>query len=155
VPDDKSRLEKLSSSAFNPNLVAYIETNVDLPATCTGSAEITSQIPNGVKLSLQMETPGLVVLADLWDKGWRAYLNGKRVPILRANQAIRGVMVPAGAGTLEFKYEPAGFAWGLRLAGISILVLIGWGTRVRFSRVPKKASGIAHSPSQPGGVFPQ
>ena len=73
-----------------------------------------------------METPGLVVLADLWDKGWQAYLNGKRVPILRANHAIRGVVVPAGSGTLEFRYAPASFAWGLRLAGLAAVALLVW-----------------------------
>jgi uncharacterized membrane protein YfhO len=73
-----------------------------------------------------METPGLVVLADLWDKGWQATLNGQRVPILRTNHAIRGVVVPAGAGMLEFRYAPASFAWGLWLAGLAAVALLAW-----------------------------
>ena len=73
-----------------------------------------------------METPGLVVLADLWDKGWQAYWNGQCVPILRANHAIRGVVVPAGSGRLEFRYAPASFAWGLRLAGLAAVTLLVW-----------------------------
>jgi hypothetical protein len=134
VPDDKARLEKLSATTFNPNLQAYVETPIDLPAACSGSVEIISRIPTHMKLNLRMETPGLVVLADLWDRGWRAYLNGKLVPILRVNHAIRGVVAPAGTGTLEFKYQPASFAWGLRLSGLAALILVVWGMVTAFLR---------------------
>ena len=72
-----------------------------------------------------MDTAGLVVLADLWDKGWHAYLADKEVTILRANHVLRGVVVPAGNARLEFRYEPASFAWGLRLAGLAIIILSG------------------------------
>ena len=73
-----------------------------------------------------METPGLVVLADNWDKGWRAFYNGNSVPILRANYAIRGVVVPAGSGTLEFICRPAALMVGLWLAGFAAAVLLCW-----------------------------
>ena len=81
-----------------------------------------------------METPGLVVLADHWDKGWRANLNGNPVPILRVNHALRGVVVPAGAGTLEFQYAPASFAWGLRLSALGAIALLGWSGVTVFRR---------------------
>jgi uncharacterized membrane protein YfhO len=84
------------------------------------------EVPTRVTLAVQMETPGLVVLADRWDKGWHAYLNGQEVPILHANHAIRGVVVSAGAGTLEFRYEPASFMWGLGLSGLGALILLAW-----------------------------
>jgi hypothetical protein len=125
VSDSAARLEKLASPDFNPREVAYVEVPVDLPSGCRGTAEIVEEIPTRIKLVLQMETPGLVVLADMWDKGWRAYLDGRVVPILRANHAIRGVVTPAGARVLEFRYEPTSFAWGLRLAGLAVVVLLG------------------------------
>jgi uncharacterized membrane protein YfhO len=73
-----------------------------------------------------METPGMIVLADNWDQGWRAYWNGRPVPVLRANYAVRGVVVPAGSGTLEFVYRPASLILGLWLAGLAVIVLAGW-----------------------------
>jgi hypothetical protein len=126
VNDAAARLKKLASPAFSPREVAYVESPVHLPSACHGAAEIVEEIPMRIRVSVRMETPGLVVLADLWDKGWQAYLDGKRVPILRTNHAIRGVVVPAGSGTLEFRYEPASFAWGLRLAALSATLLLGW-----------------------------
>jgi hypothetical protein len=126
VAEDKARLAKLAAEDFNPRAVAYVESPVNLPSPCQGTASIVTEIPTRIIVSVQMETPGLVVLADLWDKGWQAYLNGQRVPILRTNHAIRGVVVPAGSGMLEFRYAPASFAWGLGLAGLAAVVLLAW-----------------------------
>jgi uncharacterized membrane protein YfhO len=98
-----------------------------------------------------METPGLVVLADLWDKGWQAYVNGQCVPRLRANQAVRGVVVPAGAGTLEFRYAPASFAWGLRLAGLAAVALLGWLGITIWSRQRAAGPRSGQAAVVPGG----
>jgi hypothetical protein len=126
VTNANERLQKLSSPQFNPLDVAYVETPVNLPDTCEGDAEITSEIPTRISISAHMKTPGLVVLADLWDQGWNAYLNGQRAPILRANHAVRGVVVPAGASSLEFRYEPASFRHGVQLAGFAAALLLFW-----------------------------
>ena len=83
-------------------------------------------MPTRVALTARMETPGLVVLADLWFEGWKAELNGEPVPILRTNYALRGVAVPAGESKLVFSYEPAGFTTGVRLMTLALLVLGSW-----------------------------
>ena len=121
-----TELAALASPKFNPRDVAYVETQIDLPADCRGTARIEKEIPTHITVSANMQTPGLVVLADNWDKGWRAYYNGKPVPILRANYAIRGVVVPAGNGMLEFIYRPASLILGLWLAGFATIVLACW-----------------------------
>jgi hypothetical protein len=126
VTDDAGRLEKMASQQFDPRNVVYLETPTALPENCKGAAQIVDEIPTRIKIALEMETAGIVVLSDRWDKGWHAYLSGKEVPILRANHAVRGVSVPAGNGELEFRYEPASFAFGLRLAGLSALVISAW-----------------------------
>jgi hypothetical protein len=126
VAKDAVRLEKLGAQGFDPREVAYVESPVDLPGPCQGTAEITQEVPTRILVSVRTESPGLVVLADLWDKGWKARLNGKRVPILRTNHAVRGVVVPVGTGVLEFCYAPAGFVWGLRLAGVAAAALLLW-----------------------------
>jgi len=126
VAEDKERLAKLAAEEFDPREVAFVEVPLELPGPCRGKAQIVEETPTRIRVSVHMETAGLVVLADLWDRGWEAHLDGKRVPILRANQAIRGVVVPEGADTLEFRYAPASFAWGLRLSGLAAAVLLVW-----------------------------
>jgi hypothetical protein len=126
VANDHDRLEKLTAPQFDPQDVAYVETPVDLPGPCRGHAEIVAEIPTRVTVSIHMETPGLLVLADLWDTGWRAYQNGQPVAILRADHAIRGVIVPAGDATVDFRYEPRSVMLGLSLSALAAVVLLGW-----------------------------
>jgi len=119
-------LEELTSPQFHPADAAFVESPVELPDQCRGLVEIADENPTRVRISARMETPGLIVLADLWDSGWRAFWNGQPVPVLRVNHAVRGVVVPAGTGILEFRYQPASVRLGLWLAGSAALVLLSW-----------------------------
>jgi hypothetical protein len=125
VSNEAERVRRIESPEFAPRAVAYVESPLQLPERCRGSAQLVDEVPTRVRLSALMETSGLLVLADLWDKGWRAYLDGRSAPILRANHAVRGVVLPPGEHQVEFRYEPAGFVWGLALAGLSGLILMG------------------------------
>ncbi len=147
VADDRERLGLLSSPRFDPREVAYIESPVGLPASCRGTAEIIAESPTRVAVSVRMETPGLVVLADMWDLGWRAYAQGTPVPILRTDHALRGVVVSAGSTELEFHYEPAGFHLGLWLAGCAAASLLVWAALLAWRKAPTLGAGGFHSPS--------
>ena len=146
IEDDQRRLAAMASTAFDPRQVAYVETPLDLPAVCRGTAEIVDEIPSRVTIATNMQTRGLVVLADLWDKGWNAYLDGRPVPILRADHALRGVEVPPGQARLEFRYEPASFAWGLRLAAVGLAAGAGWLAAGLWRRRPAPAVAPAPIP---------
>ena len=111
---------------FAADQVSYVEWPLDLPGPCLGKAEIVEEIPTRIKVAADMQTRGLVVLSDLWDSGWHAYLDGRQVPVLRTNHAVRGVEAPAGKSTIEFRYEPASLTWGLRISGLGLLASIGW-----------------------------
>ncbi|MGA3283194.1 MAG: hypothetical protein ABSD57_01885 [Verrucomicrobiota bacterium] len=132
ITNDEDELMELSSPQFKPADIACVESSVELPARCRGTAQITKEIPTHITISAQMETPGLIVLADRWDKGWRALWNGRPAPILRVNYAIRGVVVPAGTGTLEFIYKPASLVLGLWLAGLAATTLLCWLAVIRM-----------------------
>jgi len=148
--NDRDELGKLTAPEFNPLDVAYVESQIELPVSCRGTVQITDKIPTRITISVHMETPGLVVLADRWDKGWRAYYNGKPAPILRANYAIRSVVVPAGNGTLEFIYKPASLILGLWLAGLAAIILLGWLAIIRIQ--PPSSASNANSVSKTGRI---
>lgn len=129
VDDDRERLALLARPNFDPAEVAYVETATpaDLPtAPAAGKARITRDLPSRVTVEAEMESSGMLVLADLWDAGWVARVNGAAVPILRANHALRGVQLPAGTSTVEFSYEPASFRNGLWLAGVAAVGCVAW-----------------------------
>jgi hypothetical protein len=141
VANDDERLKKMASLDFDSREIAYVETAVNLPQRSIGEAKVIDEIPLRVTVSFNMATAGLLVLTDRWDKGWRATVNGKSVPILRTDHAIRGVVVPEGAGTIVFRYEPASFALGVKLAGFAALVImlrcgfLLWRRRTQDSRL--------------------
>jgi hypothetical protein len=111
---------------FDPSAIAYVETDIDLPGKCHGKAEIVQENPREIHVAVDMETPGLLVLADQWYEGWNASYEGKPVPVLPVNVAIRGVLLPAGKGEVVFRYEPTGWARGLKTFALAAPLLLCW-----------------------------
>ena len=72
--------------------------------------------------------PGVTLLADSFDPGWRATLDGKRCPILRANGIFRGVATPAGDHEIIFTYRPMSFLIGaaLSLSALGFVSIFGF-----------------------------
>ena len=139
VTSDDELLQKLAAAKFNPAAIAYVQSSVTLPADCLGQAQITSETPSHIVASVQMQTPGLVVLADRWDPGWRASWNGQPVNILQVNYALRGVVLPSGGGTLEFTYRPGSLIVGLWVAGFAVVILSGLAIPWRRSKTTARS----------------
>ena len=59
------------------------------------------------------DSDGILYWADGYDKDWRAYINGKEVPVYRANINFKAVSLPKGANNINFIYEPFLFKLGL------------------------------------------
>jgi hypothetical protein len=126
APEASELLAKLGSSTFDPKRSAYVEGVVSLPDRCRGQATVVDDTPTQVKVFAEMETPGLVVLADLWYPGWHAFRENEPAPILKTNHALRGVVVPAGRSTIVFRYEPESLALGVRLMAAGLLASGFW-----------------------------
>ena len=62
-------------------------------------------LPHRVRAVLLCDGPCLLVLARPWAPGWRARLDGARVPVQRANLAGLGVAVPKGEHAVELAYR--------------------------------------------------
>jgi hypothetical protein len=70
-----------------------------------------------------MQGDGWIVLSDSSWKGWRAYVDGKRVKMTRANAAFLSVYVAAGQHSVRIVYRPMSFVRG-RAISLATLVLI-------------------------------
>jgi len=80
-------------------------------------------------LTMQTKTAGnnLLFLSETYyPVGWKAFLDGKEIPIYRANYLFRALVVPAGQHQIEMRFEPKGFYIGKNLSlAANILVLGG------------------------------
>ena len=57
-----------------------------------------------------------------YDKGWNAFIDGKPAPYVKVDYILRGMSVPAGTHSIEFRFEPKSFATGNT---ISVIAAIG------------------------------
>ncbi len=121
---DKGQLGQLLDSAnFDPRTAAAIEGS---PFTVTsGKNSVISLVEedNQVKIVTQSEKGGFLILADAYDPGWQAYLNGSPTPIYLANGAFRGVRVPAGESQLKFIYQPKSFQYGALISAFALAMI--------------------------------
>lgn len=139
---DKAALPAMQDSAWNPLTTAFVETSRPLgvpQGPLQGNAQVTRYEPDRVSVQTTASRPALLVLADNWYKDWHATVDGRPVEILRTNHAFRGVVVPQGTHTVEFRFHSAQLYNGfyIYLAGMALLALYGVFLLVRARRRPR------------------
>ena len=68
---------------------------------------------NSFEMKVYTDNEGILYWADGYDKDWHAHVNGKEVPIYRANVNFKAISLPQGASTISFVYDPFWFKAGL------------------------------------------
>ena len=110
--------EILALNDFNPQHTAILNkdfasqlqnkdfSNADQQATIA-LQESPNKNPDLKIYKTKSTTPQLCVFSEIYYKdGWKAYIDGKEAPILRANYVLRALEVSAGEHTIELRCEP-------------------------------------------------
>ena len=107
-----------------------------------GTAEVTRHEPNRIEVKTDSVAPAILVLSENHYPGWRAYVNGKSVEVIRVDYNLRGVAVPAGNHLVKFVYQPKSVILGLVISLLTLAALMGWaiGIDARFRRKPAAQS---------------
>jgi len=96
-------------------------------AEVSGTARIVTDLPERVVVETGSSDPAYLVLADTFDPGWSATVDGSPAPIRPAYVAFRAVALTPGAHTVVFTYRPAGFTLGLAISIVGIaLAMFLW-----------------------------
>jgi len=104
---------------------AEIDIRLELPIV-PGPAQIVTYTPNRIVVEADLETPGLLVLGEVWYPGWRALVDGQEAPIPHVEGTLRGVYLDRGAHSVEFRYEPWSARVGLAISGSAMLILAAY-----------------------------
>jgi hypothetical protein len=74
---------------------------------------------------------GFAVFSEIYYKdGWNAYIDGELKPHLNVNYVLRGLEIPAGKHSIEFRFEPKVIQTGSTISLLSyvflLLIPLGW-----------------------------
>ncbi len=116
VTNDTAMLDRLRSTAFDPArsvVLAADPSGVGAASDAApGEVSFASYAPKHVVLKTKSAAPGVLLLNDRWHPDWHVTVDGAPAELLRANFLMRGVAVPAGGHTIEFRFAPpSGTLW--------------------------------------------
>ena len=94
----------------------------------SGRVELVYYSPNRLRYDVSAPAKGLAVFSEIWyPAGWKAFVDGNEVQVLRADYALRALMIEEGDHEVEFVFDPASFTVGRNISlasSIAILVLL-------------------------------
>jgi hypothetical protein len=109
--DDSVALQTLDSQEFDPEKTVLVATNTPLAQTPgsagadPGTVKITHYQPKDLILQAEAKTPAVLLLNDRTAPGWSVSVDQKPAEVLRCNYIMRGVFLPPGAHTIEFRFH--------------------------------------------------
>ena len=77
-------------------------------------------------IDAHMESAGWVVVSESSWRGWRAYIDGRRVRPHYANSSFLGVYVPAGTHAVRLEYLPTSFVRGRNISLATLAALAAY-----------------------------
>jgi len=79
---------------------------------------------NDLTVRYTTDAPGILVIADAYQRGWSARVDGEAQPVLRVNGAFIGVpLVRPGTHTIDCTYRPPHWRASVAAAGTGAIVL--------------------------------
>ncbi|MEX2315168.1 MAG: YfhO family protein, partial [Thermomicrobiales bacterium] len=141
---DGEALPLLKTGEVDPRQTALLETSPPelAPAFDPAADRVTTldSEPDMLRLATVTDAPGLLMLSESFDPGWRAYIDGEPAPVLVADHLLRAVPLLAGNHVVELRYEPRSLQIGILISIATMLVTViplaalawrGWRLRVR------------------------
>jgi hypothetical protein len=88
------------------------------------SVRVVRSRPGFWEIDWRAAHPGLLVVAETWDRGWSAESGHQAVPLQPAEGALLGLRLGPGSGRVTLRYRPPGLIAGAALSLLGLLILI-------------------------------
>jgi len=150
VPDDAQQLNRIKDPSFDPERSVVLPGEPDEPASLdSGDSSISdkkvewvSRRSSDFELDVAAREPSILVVSQIDYPGWKSYVDGRSVPITRANYAFPAIFVAPGSHRIRFSFQPASFIVGLLLS-VGALLLCAWAVvDRRYSETSERESRI-------------
>jgi len=126
IKDDEKILEKILEFTKNNERKIILEKDVNFAISKKGlisEAKIVNYLPNEIDISTNTDQEYFLFLADAYDLGWKAEIDGLQTEVYRANYNFRAIKVPSGNHLIVFSYKPLSFEIGKYLSIFTFIFL--------------------------------
>lgn len=140
LPSAEAVLERMREGNFDPGTLALLQEpapgNLPPPAPVAkvGECEVLERTATRVRVRVNATHDAVMVLADAFYPGWKAYIDGTRTDIFPAYHLFRGIVVPAGDYEVVFLYRPASFHVPLILSAATLVAALAGTILERYRR---------------------
>lgn len=127
VPDPEERLSLLAAPTFDLHETVLLERPPRRPIGERGAWSPPVASEHGVdrhRLTFAADRPGVAVLVEAFDPGWRVTVDGRDADVEIVDHALLGVHLDEGRHVVEFTYVPPRFAAAVVAAAAALLLLI-------------------------------
>lgn len=142
-------LAPLASGEVDPRQTALVEGAPPVVARpvdpAADAARVTRFAPDAIEVATETTAPGLLVVNEVYDRGWRATVDGAPAEILPTNHVQRGIPLPAGTHRVELRYDPPALRLGLWISGVAwaaMLAVFGAAAWARTGRRRGRGRGF-------------
>lgn len=116
------RLKEIDEKSYGISLPYIVDS--------TATIQLVDYKPNHLKYVSNNKNKGFAVFSEMYYKnGWNATIDGKASDYIKVDYTLRGMKIPAGKHTIEFKFEPQVVKTGSTITLISsigmLLLLVG------------------------------
>tara|TARA_Y100001933_G_scaffold265068_1_gene334946 strand:- start:2258 stop:4867 length:2610 start_codon:yes stop_codon:yes gene_type:complete len=106
---EKKDVEEISGKSYSTN----------------GKISLTDYKANHLSYSFTSSDDAFVVFSEVFYKSWNAYIDGELIPHNRVNYVLRGLEVPKGQHSIEFKFEPEVYFQGENISLFASFIVLG------------------------------
>lgn len=89
-----------------------------------GPVEVAERSASRLVLSVDPGAKGLLTVSEMYYPGWQAYVDGRKAETFKTDLALRGVLLPGGQRTLEFRFESKSLRNGIIVSLVVAALLV-------------------------------
>lgn len=129
IADEQAEIDRLRQPEFDPATTVILERNPGMALSPAGELIGTCSARKldggGLDIATNTNRPALLVISEIFYPGWRARIDGQPVPLIRADDVITALSLPAGGHRITLRYEPLSFKLGCASTGTCLLAAVG------------------------------
>ena len=116
---------------FNPKDTAIIDAadgskiaGIGVPDSAA-TINLVRNVNDEIFYNSNSSVPAFGVFSEIfYDRGWKAFIDGKESPIIRTNYVLRGLVIPAGRHDIHFVFHPESYYTGETISLIASIIIL-------------------------------